>query len=318
MPAAGGRAIILGMELRQLEYFLTVAEELHFGKAAERVHISQPPLSRQIMELEEELGTKLFDRTTRGVKLTSAGEYLKVEARNYLSRGELIKERVRGMGSASERRVRLGFVSSALYSFLPGLLAGLSRDMPGLSFDLFELCSDDQVKAIASGKLDLGFVRSWSRESGVDFVPLVEEALSVVFGPTLSPGLGADPSLADFRFLPFIALTESCAPILAEVSNRLCVRSGFKPVPAYTADQFDIALRLAAAGVGWSILPSLVYRDARLDLRSAELRDAPEKLVIGLASRVDEEDGRITELASYLREVFAGSRPLPAAPGIRA
>ena len=281
-----------------MEYFLSVAEELHFGRAAKRVNISQPPLSRQIMELEEELGAKLFDRTSRGVRLTPAGEYLKKEAAYLLQRSSRIRDGVRKVAEETAFIVRLGFVGSAIYSFLPELLGRVARERKNLVFELSELGTDEQVRGLASGRIDIGFVRSWMGEGVVRFSPLANETLSIVYAESLvKVGVRSIDQLAG---LPFIGFSRSCAPLLEELAERICHRAGFSPRKSFIADQYDSVLRCVAAGIGWAIVPSLAVANSRLELRSIELSEIPERIVIGLATRADESDPRLLDLIELI------------------
>jgi DNA-binding transcriptional LysR family regulator len=293
------------MELRQLEYFLSVAEELHFGRAAERLHITQPPLSRQIMELEAELGVRLFDRTSRGVRLTPSGEYLKKEAAWLLQRSETIKERIALIDEESGHRVRIGFVGSAIYSFLPELIGELKRNKSDLWFEFFEIGTDEQAKALVAGKIDIGFMRSWLHESGIRFAPLADETLSVVYADSLLVEGMSEPGLGNLAHLPFIAYSRTCAPVLQEVADRICARAGFNPRKVFIADQYDSVLRLVGAGLGWAIVPTLAYRNSSLEIRSIELSDLPERIVIGFASREDEADPYVLDLIERIERFFS-------------
>jgi Transcriptional regulator len=293
------------MEIRHLKYFLGVAEELHFGRAAEKMHISQPPLSRQILDLEDELGVKLFDRTTRGVRMTPAGEYLKKEAEQLLKRAERIKADVARAADESGHRVRLGFVGSAIYSFLPELMGRIARRRPEAAFEFFELSSDEQARALDSGRIDLGFVRSWIHEGGVRFAPLSEETLSVVFSDSLYSADQGEFSLASLAGLPSIAFSDACAPTLQSIIDSVCARAGFSPRRAFVANQYDAVLRFVASGFGWAIVPTLAYENSRLEMRSIELSDLPERIVIGLAWREDESDSYILGLIEDVKRYFA-------------
>jgi Transcriptional regulator len=293
------------MDIRQLRYFLSVAEELHFGRAAERIHISQPPLSRQIMDLEEELGVKLFERTPKGVLLTPAGNYLKIEASRLISLSERVRERIGAIGQEATRHIRIGFVGSTLYSFIPELLAFLRGEMPGLAFELQELSSDEQAKALSTGKIDIGFLRSWLREPGIDFSPVTEESLSAVFSRSL-PGLQAGAStLEQLEGQPFIAFSKGCAPGIAEVVERICDRNGFAARTIFVANQYDAVLRLVASGLGWSIAPTLAVKNSRLGLESFELTDLPERIVVGVARLEGDCDPTVKALVEIIREYFA-------------
>jgi DNA-binding transcriptional LysR family regulator len=301
------------MDLRHLTYFLAVAEELNFGRAAERLHISQPPLSRQIMELEEELGVALFERGPRGVKITPAGLYLEKEAVRLLGRVALVKERIGSIQSEGSRVVRIGFVASAMYSFLPELIGELGRELGGLSFDFVELASSAQADSLLQGRIDIGFVRSWIDEEGVRFVPLAEESLSLVRSAVIAPA-GDTGELELYAELPFIAFSKGGAPGIAECADKACAGAGFSPKTVFIAGQFDSVLRLVAAGLGWSIVPTTALHGSRLGLVSSELLEQPERIIIGAALREDEDDPVILSLLDiadrHLSSRRRGLRPI--------
>lgn len=300
------------MDLRHLNGFLAVAEELNFGRAAERLHISQPPLSRQIMELEEELGVALFVRGPKGVSITPAGRYLEKEAELLLGRVNLVKQRIGTIGSEGIRQVRIGFVASAMYSFLPDLIENYCRDIHSLSFEFVELASNAQAKALLSGQIDIGFVRSWLDEEGIRFVPIAKETLSLVRSARVGP-MNEIGELGDYAEEPFIAFSKANAPGIAECALRACQSAGFSPKTVFTAGQFDSVLRLVAAGLGWSIVPTMALSGARLGLVARELADLPDRIIVGAALREDEDDPVIQSLLDIAERHF---RERPRAPGV--
>jgi Transcriptional regulator len=291
------------MELRHLAYFRAVAEELNFSRAAERLHISQPPLSRQIGELEDELGVALFRRGPHGVTLTHEGAYLLDESRRLLGRVDSLKERIGNVEISAARLIRIGFVASAMYSFLPDLVGRFHKEFPGLSFEFLELATGEQGKALLSGKIDLGFVRSWIVEDGVRFVSLAEEALSIIYSRSLTAS-SIPYRIADFRDLPFVSFSGSCAPGMAEYANLVCARDGFAPRTVYSAGQFDSVLRLVSAGLGWAIVPTIALDRQGTDLESLPVKSLEDKIMIGIAIREDDTDRVIAELERITREFF--------------
>lgn len=154
------------MELRQLRYFVTVAEELHFGRAAERLHISQPPLSQAIRRLEEDLGTALFERTSRSVALTKEGDYLLGEARELLKRAETVETTLCQMARGESGALRVGLVGPALEGPLPCRIRKFRCKHPGVCVQLEQLNSYEQLERLRSGSLDLGFVRLFKKPTG--------------------------------------------------------------------------------------------------------------------------------------------------------
>lgn len=295
------------MDLRQLSSFMAVAEELHFGRAAERLHISQPPLSRQIMDLEEELEARLFERTPKGVELTPAGAYLKIEASKLLSAATSIQELIRKIGGSGTRRVRIGYVGSAMQSFLPELVGVFRKRLPQLSYEFVEMGSDEQGKALRTGKIDLAFLRSWQRESGIHFISLFEESLFIARARDFPGPEGDCAELASYRELPYIAFSKTCAPGIAERAKGACERAGFVPHAVFTANDFDTALRLIVAGLGWSIIPSLTLRNPPLDVLVSEIAGLPEHIAMGMATRGDEGDRIVHELLEISLEWFSGA-----------
>jgi DNA-binding transcriptional LysR family regulator len=293
------------MELRQLEYFLVVARELHFRHAAEQLHISQPPLSRHIMELESELGTKLFERTTRGVRLTPAGEVLKGEAYKLLQHSDLVKQMIASLPSIKDRKIRFGLVGSTLHSFFPDLVETISRSRPGLSFELHELGSSEQIKALEAGRLDLGILRSWAVTTGVDFVPLMDETLSLVYPAYMQQEGGKDPELPDLAPFPCVAFSNTCAPMLQELADRICTRAGFASRKSLIVDTYSAVLRYVERGLGWSIIPTQALAGTRHSFRQMVLFGIPERITLGLATRSGETDRTLLDLAERTRLFFA-------------
>ena len=179
-------------ELRHLRYFLTVAEELHFRKAAERLYISQPGLSRQVRQLEEVLGVKLFERNQRKVQLTAAGNYFRQEAQLIFERLESIEAQLKRIEIGEEGELRIGFVGSAMQNVIPNLLLKLNNAFPKIGSVLEELSVHVQLEQVQREKLDIGFVR-------IDKVP-EELEKKLIFVDTFSVVLPEDHPLEEATF----------------------------------------------------------------------------------------------------------------------
>ena len=151
------------MNLTRLSYFVAVAEELHFGRAAERLHMSQPPLSQQIRLLEQELDAQLFDRTTRRVRLTDAGAFLYPEAVGLLAAAGRVDRLMDQHRHGHAGTLRVGFVDSAAYEVMPRLLSEYRRLWPKVGYELHTMSSDEQVQALTTGQIDLGIARATTR-----------------------------------------------------------------------------------------------------------------------------------------------------------
>lgn len=155
---------VLIVELRQLRYFLIVSEELHFGRAARRLYMAQPPLSQQIRRLEEELGTPLLQRTSRSVSLTPAGRALQARARDILQAVEEAEQEVRLISSGQQGRLRIGFIPAAMETTFPEALRTFRQENPEVEFSLREMHSTDQLEGLRDGSLDTGLIRLVGRD----------------------------------------------------------------------------------------------------------------------------------------------------------
>ncbi|TFH11524.1 MAG: LysR family transcriptional regulator [Candidatus Atribacteria bacterium] len=265
------------MELRHLRYFLMVAEELHFGRAAERLAIKQPPLSRQIMNLESELGVRLFDRSHRRVTLTPSGRYLKDAATNLFAQTELIRNTVGLMKEGMAGVVRIGYVGSAMHSILPGLLRELSERYPEIHPEFFELDNDTQIRELTSGLIDIGFVRTPLHAEGLALLAVLEETFSLVL--SADHRLAADPdiSLDALADEPYVGFCRECAPSLADQILKICNDAGFSPRIVHSTSQLNALLRLVESGFGYSIVPTSVRSGYNLNLRFVELVHVPHR-----------------------------------------
>ncbi len=262
------------MELRHLRYFVAVADELHFGRAAARLGIAQPPLSRQIQQLEHELGFPLFDRSRRRVELSSAGEVLLTHARKVLESVETAVREARRTHAGERGSVAVGYPSSLAYTGLVGLLRAFRAEYPDVELTVRELSLAGQIEAIKSGQLDAGFVRG----------PLEDKALlaECVRREPLVAVLPADHPLAGVPSLrlealaaePFVFFSRARAPAFFDLLITLCQKAGFTPHIRQEAPQVDV-LSLVAAGFGISIMPASVREIRRADVVFRSLADAP-------------------------------------------
>ena len=271
------------MELRHLRYFLTVAEELHFGKAAQKLFITQPPLSRQIKNLEEELGVELFTRTKRYVHLTGYGMYLKTEAFKLFQHVESIKNHIRLLGEGHAGQIKIGYVGSAMHSVLPGVLSIIRGELPHVHTSLHELRHLNQIFDLKTGSLDIGFIRIPITVEGLHIEPIFSETLSVIL-PLSHPLAGvSEVRLSDMAEEPFISFCRECAPGLFDTIIGLCNREGFSPRIVHESSQINSVVRLVESGLGYSIVPTSVKQGYNVRVRFCELDDYPERAELALA-----------------------------------
>jgi len=255
LPAGEGRGRIPGrMELRHLKYFLAVSEELNYRKAADRLNMTQPPLTRQIQELEDEIGAPLFERIGKRIKLTEAGEYLQRESRSLLDRADEIKRMASVVHRGGESRLRLGLIESAIQSFLPGLLAEIGEKAPDVSFDLFQMSSAEQIVSILHGELDAGIMRYWGQVDELDFEVIFDESLVAICSRKLV-GASAPRTIEDLADLPFLALSHSSAPGIVDLIEGAFHARHLRPKVVFAGGQVATIEKLIVSGLGWSILP---------------------------------------------------------------
>jgi len=297
------------MELRHLRYFLKVAEELHFGKAAEKLFIAQPPLSRQIKQLEEELGVMLFERTKKRVQLTAQGSYLKEEAAKVLAQIESMRNHLPLVEDGAEGGIKIGYVGSAMHSILPAVFAEIRRNLPGVHMSLSELKNLDQIAGLKYGNIDIGFIRTPITTEGLDIQPIYSETLSVIV-PLAHPSARSKSfHVAQLAGEPFIAFCRDCAPWLFDSIIALCNREGFSPRIVHESSQVNSIVRLVESGIGYSIVPSSVKNGYNLGVRFQELADCPERAELALAYDSNTRtltSERVIDLVLKLREKLSG------------
>ncbi len=292
------------MDLRHLRYFLTLAEELHFGRAAEKLSIAQPPLSRQIKDLEEELNVVLFNRTKRVVQLTDYGKYLKNEAVKLLQHVELIKNHIRLLDEGNAGQIKIGYVGSAMHSVLPEVLTEVRRKLPEVHTLMTELMNLDQIVALKTGSLDIGFIRTPTTVDGLCIQPIFSETLSVIL-PLSHPLTGAEEVRpVHLANEPFIGFCRECAPGLFDSIIGLCNRDGFSPRIVHESSQINSVVRLVESGLGYSIVPTSVKRAYNLRVRFYELDGYPERAELALTYHPDHQtttSKRVIEIVQALK-----------------
>ena len=247
------------MDPRKLRYFIAVAEELHFGRAARRLNLSQPPLSIQIRAFEDELGTPLFIRDRRNVALTEAGRVLLVEARRLLQQIDQARTAVERAGRGEAGRLSIGFITPAEYSILPELLGEYRRRYPGIALTLRVVMSEQQLAELESGVLDVGLLSSPIERATLEHHLVWRERL--VLAIPAAHKLARSPSPISIRRVAgeqFVMFPRSIAPALHEDILQFCRSGGFSLTIAQEAVQSQTIISLVSAGLGLAILPESI------------------------------------------------------------
>jgi DNA-binding transcriptional LysR family regulator len=272
-------------ELWQLRYFMAVADRLHFGRAAEALHISQPPLSRAIRALEARLGVALFARSRRRVELTAEGGRLLEEARRLVGQLERAVLEVRGMASGEQGRLRIGFVSLADYGVLPRLLKRFKAARPGVALALREMLSPEQAAALGAGELDFGLLLPpVAGEAGLEHL-VVQRERFVAALPSRHRLARVAGRLAviDLAGEPFVMVPREIAPGLYDIVRGLAARAGIPLNVAQEAIQMQTVVSLVSSGLGVAIVPASVANLGRRGVAYRELADRHPRLDVWLA-----------------------------------
>jgi len=246
------------MDMRHLRYFVAVAEELHFGRAAARLFIVQSALSKQIATLEKELGVDLFVRTKRHVEMTPAGAALLEDARQILAQAEGAKLRARLASLGEVGVLDIGFVVPMLYDLLPRMLKAFRAVYPNVNLSLHELHTREVVNGVLSRDLHIGFTRLPVGTGGerLSVHPLVEEPVLVAMPEGHNLATRAQVAMADLAEQDLILITRSEEPELYDSYVGACAAAGFSPRVAHKVDRTNVAVGLVACGLGMCFVPS--------------------------------------------------------------
>jgi DNA-binding transcriptional LysR family regulator len=243
------------MEIRQLRYFVTVAQTRHFGQAAERLHMAQSPLSQAIRQLESQVGATLFNRTTRRVDLTPAGEAFLRDAQRILASVETAKERVQRIGDGHSGLLRVGCTGLAAYRHLPQLARIAARELPDLILRFVpDLLTPAQEEALADDRIDLAVLRPPLRRTGLVLREIARERLVLAVGQQHRLYGDALVALAELRDEDFVGYARPDSVVNAAVTQA-CLAAGFLPRRSHEAAETSIVLTLVAAGLGVALLP---------------------------------------------------------------
>lgn len=272
------------MEFRQLRYFVSVAQELHFGRAAERLQITQPALSKQIRVLETELGIGLFIRTKRTVKLTQAGEVFLEQAQQLLVYAEEAVKLAKRTALGEVGRLSVGFTATATYTVLPELIGRFRVHYPQVEVEMLELSTEAQVTALNRGQIDLGFLHPPIDARGLELYPILAEEFVVVLPQQHHLLHKQSLSLKDLAAESFILHPRSEGPFLYDGFLKLCHQAGFYPQIVKEVNAHQTRICFVAAGIGITFIPAGMQRLVS-NLVCKPIKDLPLKLEFAAAWR---------------------------------
>lgn len=290
------------MELRHLRYFTTVAAEGSFSRAAEKLHIAQPPLSRQIQQLEDELGVRLLDRG-RPITLTEPGRYLFEQARQILQRVDDMRAMTRRIAKGMVLQFNIGFVASTLYDALPELIRRFRITVPGVEVHLLEMTTLEQVSALKDGRIDVGFGRLRFDDEMIKRTVIREEklCLAVPVGHPLTQHEGP-LRLRHVAAEPLIIYPRAPRPSYADQVMGFYRDAGVEPLIATEARELQTALGFVASGGGVCVVPASVKRLGRDDVRYLPLDEPRMVTPIIMSYRTNDSSRLLQQLVKLVRE----------------
>lgn len=302
------------MEFRHLKYFVAVADEQNFTRAAERLHISQPPLSRQIQDLEDELGTPLFERGSRPLKLTEAGRYFYGHARRLLEQAAQAVRSTRRIAQL-ERRLVIGFVASTMYGAVPRLVRLFRAANPQTELALVEMATVEQIQALKNGRIDVGFGRVRLDDPSIKRELLREERLVVAIPREheLAGGGGA-LSLAEVARHPLLVYPRSPRPSYADQVLSLFRDLGLEPLSVHEMQEMQTALGLVASGMGLCLVPASVHRLRPDEVVYRPLVEPQAVSPIIMSTRLQDQSSDIVLLRKLIDDIYAEQRAEKKAP----
>ena len=289
------------LELRHLYYFLTVAELLHFRKAAEKLYISQPGLSRQIRQMEEKIGVKLFERNNRNVQLTQAGQYLKKEAFDILKNLEGAVDHAKLLGEGSEGKIKMGYVGSTMQNVIPDLLVRFREQHPEIKFSLKEMYNLRQIEALLSHEIDLGFVRLNEVPDDLAISPVFKDTFSIVL-PKKHPISNKNfKSLKQFKKEAFILFEKNYSPAYYKSVMSVFEDAGFIPLVSHTTVHAHTIFKLVENGFGIAIIPTSLKLGYDLDIKFIELFKIPQRTVLSVVWNTKNRNPVLSEILHYIK-----------------
>ena len=268
------------MELRHLRYFTTLAEELHFGRAAARLFIAQPGLSRQIRQLEEELEVRLFDRNNRKVALTAAGQYFLEQSTQILGDLEVSVANLRQIADGMRGQLRIGYIGSAMQRTIPELLLAVKEAYPDIRFSLREMDNPQQLEALRSREIDLGFVRVERVPPPLKTKAVFEDTFSLVLPkghPTTAENFAG---LSTLKASSFILFESTYSKSYYEKVLQLFDDAGFVPTVSHSTVNASSIYRLVANGMGLSIVPTVLCDGYDMGVKFIELDRLPQRTTL--------------------------------------
>jgi DNA-binding transcriptional LysR family regulator len=291
------------MELRHLRYFIAVAREMSFSRAAQQLHIAQPPLSRQIRQLEDELGAELFDRKARPMKLTMAGQFFQAQAQLVLERLAEARTATSRIAQGKRSWFGVGFVPSTLYGALPQILRRFRDAHPELEVGLLELTTVQQIEALKAGRIDVGFGRMKFDDERISAEVVREEPLVAALRSDHALAKRKRLSLAQLAPEPLLLFPARPRPSYADQVLGYFQARELRPTVALEANELQTAIGLVVAGIGYTLVPRSVQNLHRPGVVYLPLAEEGVKAQVVMNSRAGDSSDLLAEMQALVRVV---------------
>ncbi|MEO1095880.1 MAG: LysR family transcriptional regulator [Cyanobacteria bacterium J06638_28] len=290
------------MELRQLRYFVTVAEELHFGRAADRLHITQPALSKQIAVLEKALAVQLLLRTKRKVQLTHAGQVFLDQVRQLLAQMEAAIQLTQRTDRGEVGSLSIGFTATATHTVLPHFLRDFRRHYSQVDITMRELATEAQVAALNREAIDLAFLHPPINSPGLQIYPILEESFVAILPPEHPLLRYESIPLKAFANEPLIIHPRTEGPVLYDAFIQICQAAGFQPQIAHESISSQTRICLVAAEMGITFTPDRLQSSVGTDVVCRPLADCPLRLEFAAVWRQEATNPALREALKVLLE----------------
>lgn len=297
------------MNFRRLRYFVAVADELHFGRAAARLGIAQPPLSRQIKVLEEELGASLFNRSRSQIQLTAAGEVLREKARDILDRVDSAEEAVRQAGAGTIGSLTIGFVSSATYGVLPDIVHAFRATNADVELTLVPMNNAGQRDALIQRRMDIGIARPRIDDEELRCETIDREPLVVALPATDALAQMPELKIADLENREFVLFPDKPRPTFADHVIAICRSGGVEPRVAQLVYDYQTAAGLVSVGVGVSLVPESTAAGERKGLVCRPLAGVKAETELSVNWRIDNRGPLVQRFVETARSVSRRLQP---------
>ncbi|MDX2107225.1 MAG: LysR family transcriptional regulator [Candidatus Melainabacteria bacterium] len=289
------------VEIRHLRYFIAVAQESNFSRAAEKLHISQPPLSQQIQKLEEDLGLMLIERGTRPVMLTEAGKFFYQQALGLVDQFDQFIDKTQKMARGEEGALTIAFVSSSTYELMPGILRNFRKLYPGVSLNLIEMNTPQQLESLKNKQINVGIGRPFPENPEIESHWILDESVVVAIPSEHVWTNKTSVSLTDLKDEDMINFYWSHEPSFGNFVMTTCRKAGFEPHVVQRTGELQTALGLVAAGIGVALLPESVEHTSREGVKYIPLRTPSPTISMVAAYRKDDSSPILKRFLDVVR-----------------